>query len=77
MVLNQTSGMRMLFSCHEAGKRCVLALPVIFRTEAIRFFEKNWQYLTEAGFDGLLVRSIGRDRICKGKGIFDPVIWRP
>ena len=56
------------FSCHEAGKRCVLALPVIFRTEAIRFFEKNWQYLTEAGFDGLLVRSMEEIVYVKEKG---------
>lgn len=58
------------FSCHEAGKRCVLALPVIFRTEAIRFFEKNWKYLTEAGFDGLLVRSMEEIVYVKEKGDF-------
>ena len=61
------------FSCHEAGKRCVLALPVIFRTEAIRFFEKNWQYLTEAGFDGLLVRSMEEIVYVKEKGFSIPL----
>lgn len=61
------------FSCHEAGKRCVLVLPVIFRTEAIRFFEKNWQYLTEAGFDGLLVRSMEEIVYVKEKGFSIPL----
>lgn len=61
------------FSCHEAGKRCVLAFPVIFRTEAIRFFEKNWQYLTEAGFDGLLVRSMEEIVYVKEKGFSIPL----
>ncbi len=61
------------FSCHEAGKRCVLALPAIFRTEAIRFFEKNWQYLTEAGFDGLLVRSMEEIVYVKEKGFSIPL----
>ena len=61
------------FSCHEAGKRCVLALQVIFRTEAIRFFEKNWQYLTEAGFDGLLVRSMEEIVYVKEKGFSIPL----
>lgn len=60
-------------ACHEAGKRCVLALPVIFRTEAIRFFEKNWQYLTEAGFDGLLVRSMEEIVYVKEKGCSLPL----
>lgn len=60
-------------ACHEAGKRCVLAFPVIFRTEAIRFFEKNWQYLAEAGFDGLLVRSMEEIVYVKEKGLSIPL----
>lgn len=44
--------------CHQAGKRCVLVMPPIFRTEAIIFFDRNLQYLREAGFDSLLLRTL-------------------
>lgn len=44
-------------SCHMAGKRCVLAMPVIFRTEAERYFERWSHRWKEAGFDGILIRS--------------------
>ncbi len=45
-------------SCHSAGKACVLALPVIWRTEAETFFRKWRREFLGAGFDGLLVRSM-------------------
>lgn len=55
-------------SCHRAGKTCVLAMPVIFRTEAADFFEKTWNVLKQAGFDGLLVRSMEEMVYLKQKG---------
>lgn len=44
--------------CHQARKRCVLALPPIFRTVAADFFDKTMGALTGAGFDGLLLRNL-------------------
>lgn len=43
--------------CHREGKRCVLAMPVIFRTEAERYFEQWKETWKGAGFDGVLIRS--------------------
>lgn len=43
--------------CHRAGKRCYLTLPHIFREEAFRFFEKNRETFTQAGFDGVVARA--------------------
>ena len=45
-------------SCHKNGKQCFLALPQIFRSHARAFFKKNQARLSEAGFDGVLVRSM-------------------
>lgn len=45
-------------ACHDAGKRCVLAMPVIFRTEAEVYFNTWNEMLSEAGFDGILIRSL-------------------
>ena len=44
--------------CHDAGKCCVLAMPVIFRTEAKKYFDTWKSCWMEAGFDGILVRSL-------------------
>lgn len=43
--------------CHREGKRCVLAMPVIFRTEAEQYFEQWKEKWKGAGFDGILIRS--------------------
>ncbi len=45
-------------ACHQAGKRCVLAMPVIFRTHAERFFDSHLDHFKAAGFDGILVRAL-------------------
>ncbi len=50
-------------ACHEARKRCVLALPVIWRGEAENYFEKNGKRLAEAVFDGFLVRNLEEIRV--------------
>ena len=44
--------------CRAAGKRCVLAMPVICRTEAAAFFREWKQELLRAGFDAFLLRSL-------------------
>lgn len=42
---------------HQAGKECYLTFPHIFRTHAMRFFEKYRSCLEQASFDGLLIRA--------------------
>jgi putative protease len=49
---------QMVKDCHGAGKRCVLAMPFIFRSMAEQFFNTNARFWKEAGFDGILVRSL-------------------
>ena len=59
--------------CHEAGKRCVLAMPPVFRTEAAAFFDGNSECLRQAGFDGVLVRALEEVEYLKEKGM--DVAW--
>ncbi len=44
--------------CHDRGKHCVLAMPVIFRKQAEVYFDRHSSCLMAAGFDGILVRSL-------------------
>lgn len=44
--------------CHEAGKACFLALPHIFRSQAGRLLDEHGALLQQAGFDGVLIRSL-------------------
>ncbi|RGY97845.1 U32 family peptidase [Clostridium sp. AM58-1XD] len=44
--------------CHKNKKECYLMLPQIFRTEAESYFIKHKSTLKEAGFDGVLLRSM-------------------
>lgn len=43
--------------CHEAGKKCLLMMPHIFRERAKKYFEENAWKLEEAGFDGIVIRA--------------------
>lgn len=61
--------------CHRAGKACLLALPHIFRTHGRRFFEKNAGRLKEAGFDGLLIRSLEEVLWLRDQGIELPMVF--
>lgn len=45
-------------ACHQAGKRCRLMLPHIFRQEAARYFHAKKKEWLEAGFDGAVVRDL-------------------
>lgn len=45
-------------ACHRAGKQCLLMMPHIFRTEAVRYFEDYREEFLTAGFDGAVVRNL-------------------
>ncbi len=47
-----------VMQCRTAGKKCVLAMPAICRTEAESFFGERRKELCGAGFDGFLIRSL-------------------
>lgn len=47
-----------VLACHKAQKMCRLRMPAIFRQEGIAYMEQNRKLLAEAGFDGLVVRSL-------------------
>lgn len=61
--------------CHQAGKSCVLAMPAIFRLEAGRYFDQYLDALKEAGFDGLLIRSLEEVDYRNQHGINIPMIF--
>ena len=57
-VIDVSQWKRLVCLCHENEKECWLILPQIFRTEAKNYFtvhKKEWE---EAGFDGMLLRSM-------------------
>lgn len=43
---------------HDSGKQCLLALPQIFRREAMDYWNRKKKWILEAGFDGYLIRSL-------------------
>ena len=45
---------------HDSGKQCLLALPQIFRREAMDYWDRKKKWILEAGFDGYLIRYSGR-----------------
>ncbi len=59
--------------CHEAGRHCVLAMPVIFQGRSERFFDRHVSRIFEAGFDGILVRSLEEIGYLQKKGIQIPI----
>ena len=44
--------------CEGKGKECFLMLPHIFRTHAMKFFAKNRKNMENAGFTGVLARTL-------------------
>lgn len=54
---------------HQAGKRCALVLPQIFRREAEHYFCANETALRVAGFDELLLRSMEEVSLVEHLGI--------
>ncbi len=60
---------------HAVGKKCALMLPVIFRTEAEDYFDRNLGRLIEAGFDELIIRSLEEPGYLKENGICLPLVF--
>lgn len=63
--------------CHQAGKKCFLILPHIYRNEAKRYFNAHLKELSGAEFDGAVIRSWEEAELLNGwhiKGIFSPEI---
>ncbi len=60
-------------ACHRAGRSCVLAMPVIFRPQAERYFDRNLTFLKEAGFDRVLIRSLEEAGYLDSRGIKIPL----
>lgn len=60
--------------CHERKKECYLALPQIFRKEAERFLDTEWEHIKEAGFDGMLAGSLEELGYLREKGWALPVM---
>lgn len=58
--------------CHGAGKTCFLALPHIFRTHARQLLGGGLIQIGQAGFDGVLVKSLDEIQWIKDSGISLP-----
>ncbi len=43
--------------CHQNGKEVFLAMPHIFRQNAVRYYEENFKRFLELNFDGVLIRN--------------------
>lgn len=66
-----------VLSCHERGKKCLLLLPHIYRTEAKRYFDAHLGELSEAGFDGAVIRAWEEAELIarwRREGVFFPKI---
>ncbi len=53
----------------EAGKEPFLSLPFVFRQETAEFFQRHKTVLTEAGWEGFLVRSLDEAAFLEAEGI--------
>ena len=58
--------------CEAKGKECFLTLPHIFRTHAMKFFSKNRKNLENAGFTGVLARTLEEVSWLKEENIHIP-----
>ncbi len=61
-------------SCHEKGKKCMLVLPTIFRTEAQLWFESRIELLQRAGLDGLVIKNLEELEFVKKHDLDAPLI---
>lgn len=61
--------------CHKKQKKCCLVLPHIFRKEAQVYFSVHADKLKEAGFDGLVIRSLEEVEFCKEIGLDLPMLF--
>lgn len=66
-----------VLNCHERGKECLLLLPHIYRAEAKRYFDAHLRELSEAGFDGAVIRAWEEAELIarwRREGVFFPKI---
>lgn len=66
-----------VLNCHERGKECLLLLPHIYRAEAKRYFDAQLRELSEAGFDGAVIRAWEEAELIarwRREGVFFPKI---
>lgn len=56
-------------ACHNAGKRCGLLLPHIFRTHAEQYLTAHSQELRTAGFDEMVLRSLDEIVFLREQGL--------
>lgn len=61
--------------CHQAEKKCLLLMPYIFRQEAERYFTGHLAKLKEAGFDGIVIRSLEETGFLQQYDIELPMIF--
>lgn len=61
--------------CHEAGVRCYLMMPRIFRKEAEQYFRKQMEQLKTAGFDALGIGSMEEPGFLREAGIELPLYF--
>lgn len=62
-------------ACHAAEKRCLLALPHIFRTEAGQYLEQHKAQYLSSGFDGVLIRSLEEVTFLQNNGMELPMVF--
>ncbi len=58
--------------CEAREKECFLTLPHIFRTHAMKFFSKNRKHMENAGFTGVLARTLEEVSWLKEENIHIP-----
>ncbi len=61
-------------ACHEAGKKCALILPHIFRKKAEQYFREHREELKDSGFDELVLRSLEEIVFLREQGIELPMV---
>ncbi len=62
-------------SCHEKERECLLVLPHIYRAEAKQYFDAHLRELSEAGFDGAVIRAWEEAELIarwRREGVFSP-----
>ena len=59
---------------HRRGKEIYLSMPYIFREKTRRQYEKGWELIEKAGFDGMLVKNHESFYFLSQRGFAKPVI---
>ncbi len=62
-------------SIHDAGRKCALILPRIFRKEAEDYFNVHLRELAGAGFDEFIICSLEEPGFLREKGLDIPLVF--